>query len=102
MSKFNIPLIYRDQKVIHKLSPFAFWTGAMIWLKLPMSRTNFHSLQYVRAIDVWLYVIVMYFVADLLETIKKNNEKLDQIQKGLQDYLASKRDAFPRYTLTAL
>ena len=38
-----------------ELSSFASWPGAMIypqWLELPMSRTNFHGLKDVRAIEV--------------------------------------------------
>ena len=38
---------------IPKLFPFAFWPGSMIdsqWLKLLMSRTNFHGPKTVRAI----------------------------------------------------
>ena len=42
-----------------KLSLFATWPGATInpqWLKLPISRTNFHGPKDVRAIEVWLYL----------------------------------------------
>ena len=49
------------QKDFLKLSPFAFWHGAMInphWLELPMSQINFHGPTDVRAIEVLLYVIV--------------------------------------------
>ena len=38
--------LIEDQHVVPKLSPFASWPGTIIntqWLKLPMSRTNFHG-----------------------------------------------------------
>ena len=45
MSTHNIPLLLVG-KYFPKLSPFASWPGTMInpqWLKLPISRTNFHA-----------------------------------------------------------
>ena len=48
-----------DQKDTPKLSPFVSWPGTMInplWLKLPMSRTNFHVSKDIWAIAFWLWV----------------------------------------------
>ena len=48
-----------DRKHLHKLLPFASWSGAMIkshWLELPISRTNFYGPKDVWAIEVWLYI----------------------------------------------
>ena len=48
-----------NRKKVPKLSLFASWPGAMInpqWLKLPLSRTNFHGPKDVWAIKVWLYI----------------------------------------------
>ena len=33
----------------------------------------------------------------LLKRFVENNKKLDEIQKGLEDYLETKRSAFPRF-----
>ena len=44
------------------LSPFASWPGAIInpqWLELPISRTNFHGPDDVRAIEVRLYILMV-------------------------------------------
>ena len=50
--RYNI----EDRKVVPKVSPFAFWIGAVVnpqWLELPMSRTNFHDFKDIRAIRVF-------------------------------------------------
>lgn len=42
---------------------------------------------------------VISFCADprLLENLRECNKLLDQVQKGLSEYLETKRLAFPRY-----
>ena len=48
-----------NRKDFPKLQLFASWIGAMInpqWLELPMSRTNLHGPEDVRAIEVRLYL----------------------------------------------
>ena len=50
MSIPKIPLFYIRKKIIPKLSPFVSRLGTRIhslWLKVPMSRTNFHGPKYV-------------------------------------------------------
>ena len=52
-------MFIKYRKEIPKLSPAAFWPGAMTdpqLLELPMSRTNFHGPKDVRAIEVRLYI----------------------------------------------
>lgn len=36
-------------------------------------------------------------IPNLLETLRSNNDTLDEIQKKLEDYLENKRSAFPRF-----
>ena len=58
MSILNIPLLSRS-KDFPKLSLFASWPGAMISpqrLELPLSRTNFHRPEDVRAIEDLLQI----------------------------------------------
>ena len=59
MSTLNILLLSsRSKTKFPKLLTFASLPGAMInpqWLKLPISRTNFHGPKDVGAIEVWLY-----------------------------------------------
>ena len=59
MSTLNIQLLCRKSKRFPKLSLFASRPGAMInrqWLELPISRTNFHGAEDVRAIEDRLYI----------------------------------------------
>lgn len=37
---------------------------------------------------------------ELLNNLLEANQLLDQVQKGLNDYLETKRQAFPRYEMS--
>ena len=55
MNTLNIPLFLKIENIslnYHRLSPYAMTNPQ--WLKLPMSRTNFHVSKDVRAIEVQL------------------------------------------------
>ena len=55
-STLKMPLLSRKLK--KKISPYAYWHGAMInhqWLELPLPRTSFHGPKGVRVIEVWLF-----------------------------------------------
>lgn len=42
-------------------------------------------------------VILYERSSQILNKFKENNKKLEEIQKGLEDYLGTKRAAFPRF-----
>ena len=45
-------------------------------------------------------VLVVGTDEDLLKSLKEANKQLDMVQKGLNDYLETKRLAFPRFAST--
>ena len=58
MSTHNIPLFIEHQEDFPKLSPFAYWPGALFnpqWLEPPLSRIYLQGPKDVRAIEVLLY-----------------------------------------------
>ena len=60
MSSLNIQLLCRRSLDFQELAIFASWPSTMInlhWLELSMTRTIFHGLKGVRAIEVWLYFV---------------------------------------------
>ena len=64
MSTLNIQLLYRRSKKFPNLSPFASWPCAIInpqWLELPISQTNFHGPNDVRAIEVRLHMYQVWW-----------------------------------------
>jgi len=47
--------------------------------------------------DSWLQVITLCPDPRLLENLRECNKLLDLVQKGLSEYLETKRSAFPRF-----
>jgi len=47
--------------------------------------------------DSWMQVIALCPDPRLLENLRECNKLLDLVQKGLSEYLETKRSAFPRF-----